>query len=142
MLHLLSQASVFIYSSCGKWAFPASCGVFLPPPLLHAFPLLVAGWCRLYCLLQQLVYLQFCERFPLPPFWCSGLPALFATLLIIQFFLFSLVGDQSVWGAMLVWPWIVCGSTTCCLAHLVVCVFPSGVGTGIWWHGSSPGFSI
>jgi hypothetical protein len=27
----------------GKWVFPPSCGVFLPPPLLQAFLLLVAG---------------------------------------------------------------------------------------------------
>jgi hypothetical protein len=43
--HLLSQASVFIYSSCGKWSSPLSCGVFLPPPLLQAFPLLITGLC-------------------------------------------------------------------------------------------------
>jgi hypothetical protein len=42
-LHPLSQACVFVYSSRGKWVFPLSCGVFLPPPLLQAFPLLVAG---------------------------------------------------------------------------------------------------
>jgi hypothetical protein len=34
---------MFIYSSHGKWAFYPSCGVFLPPLLLRAFPLLVAG---------------------------------------------------------------------------------------------------
>jgi hypothetical protein len=43
---------------------------------------------------------------------------------------------------MLIWPRIVCGSTTYGLAHLVVCVFPSHLGAGIWqWHGSPPGFS-
>jgi hypothetical protein len=42
-LHPLSQACVFIYSSRGKWVFCPSCGVFLPPPLLQAFPLLIAG---------------------------------------------------------------------------------------------------
>jgi hypothetical protein len=42
-LHPLSQACVFIYSSRGKWVFSPSCGVFLPPPLLQAFPLLIAG---------------------------------------------------------------------------------------------------
>jgi hypothetical protein len=52
-LYLLSQASVFIYSSCGKWAFPLSCGVFLPLPLLQAFLFLVAGWVPL--LLPSLV---------------------------------------------------------------------------------------
>jgi hypothetical protein len=42
-LHPLSQACVFVYSSHGKWVFPLSCGVFLPPPLSQAFPLLVTG---------------------------------------------------------------------------------------------------
>jgi hypothetical protein len=37
--------------------------------------------------------------------------------------LFSLGGGQSVQGAMLIWPRVVCGSTTCRLAHLVVCTF-------------------
>jgi hypothetical protein len=44
-LHPLSQACVFIYSSCGKWVFPLSCVVFLPQPLLQAFLLLIAGQC-------------------------------------------------------------------------------------------------
>jgi hypothetical protein len=42
-LHLFSQVSMFIYSSYGKWVFPPSCGVFLPPLLLQAFLLLVTG---------------------------------------------------------------------------------------------------
>jgi hypothetical protein len=43
-------------------------------------------------------------------------------LLIIQFiFLFSLGGGWSVQGAMLIWLKVVCGSTACHLAHLVVC---------------------
>jgi hypothetical protein len=42
-LHPLSQASMFIYSSHGRWVFTLSCGVFLPPPLLQAFLLLIAG---------------------------------------------------------------------------------------------------
>jgi hypothetical protein len=58
-------------------------------------------------------------------------------LLIIQFsFPFSLGRGQSVLGAMLIWPRIVCGSTAYHFAHLVVCVFPavwelvSGSGVG------------
>jgi hypothetical protein len=59
------------------------------------------------------------------------------------FFLFSLGGCWSIQGAMLIWPRVVCGSTMCRLAHLVVCVFPSGLGAGVWqWHRSPPGFSI
>jgi hypothetical protein len=41
-LRPLSQACMFVYSSRRKWVLPLSCGVFLPP-LLQAFPLLVAG---------------------------------------------------------------------------------------------------
>jgi hypothetical protein len=41
--HSTSQSCGFIYSSCGKWVFLLSFGVFLSPPLLQAFPLLIAG---------------------------------------------------------------------------------------------------
>jgi hypothetical protein len=40
-------------------------------------------------------------------------------------FLFFLGGGQSVQGTMLIWPRIVCKSTTCHLAHLVVCISPA-----------------
>jgi hypothetical protein len=42
--------------------------------------------------------------------------------------LFSPGGGQSVQGAMLIWPRVVCGSTTYHLVHLVVCIFPSLLG--------------
>jgi hypothetical protein len=150
-LHLLSQAGVFIYSSHGKWVFPLSCGVFLPLPLLQAFLLLIAG--RVLPLLPslaQLVYLQFCEGFPPPLFGAQGTPpslllSFFVVVVIAYYsvFLFSLGGGQSVQGAMLIWPRVVCGSTAYRLAHLVVGVFPSCLGAGVWpWRGSPPGFSI
>jgi hypothetical protein len=66
-----------------------------------------------------------------------GNPALFATclffccLLFSFFSLFSLSGGQSVQGAMLMWSRVVCGSTACRLAHLV-----------IWRCESPPGFSF
>jgi hypothetical protein len=53
-------------------------------------------------------------------------------LLITQFLFFSLGGGRSVQGAMLIWPRVVCGSTMYHLAHLVVHVFPSHLGVGIW----------
>jgi hypothetical protein len=74
-----------------------------------------------------------CEGVPSPTFRISGHPALFAMCLFIFlfqllvyysvcFFLFFTQGwGQSFQGAMLIWPRVVCGSTTCCLAHLVVC---------------------
>jgi hypothetical protein len=84
--HLLSQASVFIYSSHGKWVFPPSCGVFLPPPLLQAFPLLVAGHVPpLLPSPAQLVYLQLCEGFPSPYLQRSEHPTLFATCLYCSY---------------------------------------------------------
>jgi hypothetical protein len=133
----------------GSGPFPLTCGVFLPPPLLQAFLLLVAG-CVLPLLLSLaglFIYssvrdcpsppLEF--RVPHPLCWWSFL----LLLLIFSFFLFSLGGGWSVQGAMLIWPRVFCGSTTCRLAHLVVCVFPSGLGAAVWWrHDSPPGFSV
>jgi hypothetical protein len=43
--------------------------------------------------------------------------------------LFFLGGGWSVQGAMLLWPMVVCGSTTYREAHLV-CIFPSRLGAG------------
>jgi hypothetical protein len=63
-------------------------------------------------------------------------------LLITQFLFFSLGGGQSFQGAMLIWPRVVCGSTMCYLALLVVCIFPSSLGACIWQRGGPPGFSI
>jgi hypothetical protein len=48
-LHRLSQALLFVHCSRGKWFFPLSCGVFLPPPLLQAFLLMITGWCCCSC---------------------------------------------------------------------------------------------
>jgi hypothetical protein len=143
-LHLLSQAAVFIYSSCGKWAFPLSCGVFLPPPLLQAFPLLVAGHVPL--LLPSPASLLW--GIPLPLFGAQGAPPslLHVFFVVIAYYsvsLFSLGGGWSVQGAMLIWPRVVYCSTMYRLAHLVIRIFPSPLGAGVWWrHGSPPGFSV
>jgi hypothetical protein len=66
----------------------------------------------------------------------------FLLLFIFQFLFFPLGGGRSVQGAMLIWPRVVCGSTTCRLAHLVFCILPCGLGAGVWWCGSPPGFSV
>jgi hypothetical protein len=55
-LQLLSQACVFIYISYGKWSSFFSCGIFLPPPLLQAFPALIAGCVLLFLLASVFVY--------------------------------------------------------------------------------------
>jgi hypothetical protein len=84
----------------------------------------------------QLFYLQFREGFPSPLLWRSVSPTLFpmcfycSYCLLLSFSFFSLDGGQSVQGAMLIWPRVFCGSTIYCLAHLVVHVFPSLLGTG------------
>jgi hypothetical protein len=78
----------------------------------------------------------------------SALPSLLCIffcycLLFSFFFLYSLGWGGSVKGAMLICPSVVCGSTMCRLAHIVVWVFPSSVCTTIWrWGRSPPGFSV
>jgi hypothetical protein len=123
-----------------------SCAVFLLLPLSQAFLLLIAG-CVLPLLPSPASLLWGISpspssvlRAPRPLCYVSFL----LLLLIIQFFfLFSLGGGRSVQGTMLIWHRIVCGSTECRLAHLMVSVFPSCLGTAIWQqHGSPPGFSI
>jgi hypothetical protein len=96
-LHLLSQAGVFVYSSRGKWVFPPSCGVFLPLPLLQAFPLLVAG--RVPPLLPSpaSLFIYSSRRdFPLPSVLRAPHPLCYMSLLLLlitQFlFFFPWVG--------------------------------------------------
>jgi hypothetical protein len=120
---------------------------FLPPPLLQAFPLLVAG--QVLPLLPSLIGLFIYSSMgdcPSPTLQCQATPpSLLCVFFVVVYYsvsLFSLGGGQSVHGAMLIWPRIVCGSIVCLLAHLVVCVFLSGLGTGIWWCKSPPGFSV
>jgi hypothetical protein len=62
-----------------------------------------------------------------PPFGAQGVPPsllhVFFCCCLFSLFFFSFYPGwgQSVQGAMLIWPRVVCGSTACCLAHLVVC---------------------
>jgi hypothetical protein len=93
-LHLLSQACVFVYSSHGKWSSPLSCGVFLPLPLLQAFPLLVAGHVPLLLPSPAGLFIYSSVRdFPSPPSVLRvSCPLCYVSflllLLIIQFFFF------------------------------------------------------
>jgi hypothetical protein len=64
-LHPRSQDCVFIYSSHGNWVFPPSCGVFLPPLLLQAFPLMITG--RAAAPASRHVCLQLTWEMGLPP---------------------------------------------------------------------------
>jgi hypothetical protein len=127
---------VFVYSSCGRWVFPLSCGVFLLPPLSQAFPLLVAGRscplppgsASLFTVLGG-IHLPHSSvlRVPHPLCYVSLL-----FLLLITQFLFCLGGGWSVQGAMLIWPRVVCGSNAYHLAHLVMHIFPCRLGMGDW----------
>jgi hypothetical protein len=132
-LHQLSQACVFIYSSHGKWVFSSPVEFSSHCHFYKLSGSWLLGMCRRSCLLQ----LACCEGFPLPPSSALRAPcslcyvSFLLLLFIIQFFfLFSLGRGRSVQGAMLIWPRVVCGSTLCHLAHLVVHVFPSSLGAG------------
>jgi hypothetical protein len=79
----------------------------------------------------QLVYLQFSEGLPLLPssvlrepcpLWYMSFVVVFCYS-VCFLSLFPLGGGQSVQGAMLIWPRVVCGSTMCSLPYLVVCIF-------------------
>jgi hypothetical protein len=116
-----------------------SCGVFLPLPLSPAFLLLVAGRTPRPCSCQSLssppsLFIYSPRKDSLPPtFSTQGAPPSFLHVFIplIAYYsvsLFSLDGGQSVKGAMLLWPRIVCGSTVVlqsspgpCLPKLSVC---------------------
>jgi hypothetical protein len=100
----------------GSGPSPLSCGVFLPPPLLQAFPLLVAG--HVLPLLPSPAACLFTIPWgisPPPPLWHSRCPTLFATYLFfvviayysVFFFFFSCVGGWSLQEAMLIWPRVV-----------------------------------
>jgi hypothetical protein len=110
----------------GSAPSPLSCGV-----AVTSFPLSkVAVWVpRLLTSLAGLFIYSLCGKCPSPTVQSSGHPALFAMclfffscLFIIQlgfFSFFSLGGGQSVQGAMLICPRVVCGSTTCCSVLLL-----------------------
>jgi hypothetical protein len=148
-LHQLSQAGVCIYCSCGKWALPTLLWSFPPTATFTSFP--APGCCA--CAAAPafsgwLVYYSSMRDCPSPFFSTQGtLPSLLLVFFVVisyysVFFLFSLDGGRSIQRATLIWPRGVCGSTVCHLAHLVDCIFPSGLGTGVWQHRSPPGFSV
>jgi hypothetical protein len=150
--HLLCQACLFVYSSQWKWFFPHSPVEFSSHRHSHK---LSCSWLLGACCYSRrslsshawLVYLQFQEGFPSPLFGAQGAPLslLCVFVVLIAYYsvsLFSLGGGQSVQGAMLIWPRVVCESTMYHFAHLV-CIFPSRLGEGIWqWPGGPPGFSL
>jgi hypothetical protein len=141
--HLPSQASLFIYSSRGKWVFPPFLWSFPPTATFTSFPALCWWACATNPAFSGWLILR---DFPCPPLWCSGHRALFAMclfccycLLFSFFFFYSLdVGSVCPEGyADLVqdclWEYQVLLSSPCVLhlpkpsghCHLVVVWEPS-----------------
>jgi hypothetical protein len=125
---------MFVYSSHGKWVFPPLLWSFPPLPLSQAFLLLVAGHApgshqRLSGPPGLFIYSSWKDSLP-PIFGAQCTPPSFLRAFIVliaydSVSLFSPGEGRSVQGAMLIWPRLVCGSTTYRLAHLV-CIFQAG----------------
>jgi hypothetical protein len=141
---LLLPAAMFVFSSRGKWVFPPLLWSFPPSPLTQAFLLLVVG--RVPPFLRSLsglsvLFIYSSGKDFLPPIFgvqCAppSFPCVFVVL--IAYFsvsFFSPGGGQSVQGAMLIWPRLVCGSTAV-LAKLTL----SASSQAVWaWVTGSPG---
>jgi hypothetical protein len=99
---LLLPVGMFVTVHVGGGTSPLSCGVFLLLPLSQAFPLLVAGHVPLlppeFYSKAWLVYLQFWEGFPSPPFWSSVCPTLFAMCLYFSYCLLLSFSFFPDWG--------------------------------------------
>jgi hypothetical protein len=132
-LHPLSQAGVFIYSSCGKWVFPPLLWSFLPSATFTSFP---APGCWA-CAAAPAFSSWLVRDFPSPHFCAQGAPpSLLCVFFVVipyysVFFSFFPGWGLVCPGAMLIWPRVVCGSTAYRLAHLVVHVIPSLLGAGV-----------
>jgi hypothetical protein len=117
---LLLPAATFVYSSRGKWVFPPLLWSFSPSATLTSFPALVGGHAprsrqRLSGPPSLFIYSP--GKGSLPPiFSAQGAPPSFLRVFIalIAYYSVSLFcpgGGQSVQGAMVLWPRLVCGST-------------------------------
>jgi hypothetical protein len=143
------QPACLFTAHVGSGSSPLSCGVFLPLQLSQAFLLLVAG--RMPLLLPSLarpsLFIYSSIRDSLPPLFSTQgtSPFLLCVFIVLIAYysvsLFSPGWGQSVQGAMLIWPRVVCRSTAYRLAH-VVHVFPSHLDAGDWQPGVPPGFSV
>jgi hypothetical protein len=137
-LHPLSQASLSVYSSRGKWVFPPLLRSFPPTATFTSFPA-PGCWVCATALpsLAWLVYLQFREGFPSPPLPRSRCPTLLATCFFFVIAYYSVSLFFPGWG--LVCPGGYADLAQGCLweyhslVHLMVHVFPSPLGTGVWW---------
>jgi hypothetical protein len=117
---LLLPPTMFVYSSCGKWVFPPSPVEFSSLATLTSFPA-PGCWARapaparaspahLVCLFTVP------GRIPFPQSLVLSVPHPLSRVFIVliayySVSLFSRGGGQSVQGAMLIWPRLVCGTT-------------------------------
>jgi hypothetical protein len=140
-LHPLSQSCVCIYSSHGKWVFPHLLWSFLPSAILTSFPAPVC-WAHApsptgASPASPGLFIYSPGKESLPPLFsaqCAPPSLQRVFIVLIAYYSVSLCspgGGRSVQGAMLIWPRVVCGSTTYCLAQLVL-IFPSRLGVGDW----------
>jgi hypothetical protein len=139
VLHPPSPANLHNYSSRGECPSPLSRGAFHMTVTVTSFLLSKDAGLVLPLLTSPaglFIYSSNGEC-PTPTLRSSGHPALFATCLFFfqllvyysvkfSFSLFYLGGGHSIQGAMLICPRVVCGSTACCLAHLVLCFSQAG----------------
>jgi hypothetical protein len=107
---LLLPAAMFVYSSHGKWVFPPSATLTsFPTP---GCPVPARGSpARPACLFTVLGRIPFPHSLALSAPHPLSLVSYLFLLLITQFLFFPWGGGQSVQGAMLLWPRLVCGST-------------------------------
>jgi hypothetical protein len=117
---LLLPATMFVYSSRGKWVFLLLLWSFPPSATLTSFPI-PGCWVRTPAPSRASpacpACLQSREGFPSPQSLVLSVPhpfshmSLLFLLLLSQFLFFPLGGGWSVQGAMLLWPRVLCGST-------------------------------
>jgi hypothetical protein len=110
---LLLLAAMFVYSSNGNWVFPPVLWSFPPSALSEAFllPPEPLPAC-LVCLFTVLGRIPFPQSLALSEHHPLSHVSLLFLLLISQFLFFPPGGGRPVQGAMLLWPRLVCGSTT------------------------------
>jgi hypothetical protein len=124
------------YSSHGKCPFSPLHWGFPHTDTFTSFPApRLLGVCCHCCLLQLACsFTVLCGISSPPLFSPQGAPPSLLRVFcccccsfsLVFFSPFSLGGGQSVQGAMLIWPSIVCGGTMYRLAHLVVCFSRAG----------------
>jgi hypothetical protein len=148
---LLLPATMFVYSSHEKWVFPLLLWSFPPSTTLTSFPA-PGCWARAPTPTRASLACPAClftvpGRIPFPQSLALSAPyplthvSLLFLLLISQFPFFPRVEVSLSRGLFCSGPDFSVGVLWYHKAHLV-CVFPSHLGTGDWWPGGPPVFSV